>query len=212
MDSDNSYIKNLINFISTWPSLGHRSAARIALYMLNNKDKRMVDFANLVLECAKNTKICKKCGNISESGDECSICLNKNRNHAQICIVGSVSDVWKIEEARCYNGVYYIMQFEDDMFSNHFLLEAKISEFEKHLLSFESIEEVIIANNSDLKSQGFIYYLIDVVESIKKKRQSEKGEKSFSITSLAKGMPVGSSIEYLDEPTILAAIRDRREV
>jgi recombination protein RecR len=199
-----SLITNLSHFISTLPGLGARSGMRIAIQLLLNKEK-MLHFANLLQEAYHNIKQCNVCGNLCE-GELCDICNDKSRDGSIICIVENVADIISIERASFFNGVYHVLYGRLSVSSGAGPDKLNINALIERLKNSD-VSEVIIASSSTTEGQTTSFFLMDVLDEVKK----DYG-KSFKTTTLAKGMPVGSEIDYLDEGTIIASLKSRREV
>jgi recombination protein RecR len=108
----NSSIEILINFISNLPTLGQRSARRIVLSMIKNKDN-LKKFITLLDNCHKEAIKCSLCNNI-DVVDPCNICSNKSRDNSQLCIIEDIGNMFSIEKSMCYNGLYYILETNVD--------------------------------------------------------------------------------------------------
>jgi recombination protein RecR len=200
----NSLITNLSHFISTLPGLGARSGMKIAIQLLLNKEK-MLHFANLLQEAYSNVKQCVLCGNLCE-GEVCEICNDNTRDKGIICIVENVADIISIERANFFNGVYHVLYGRLSVSSGTAPDKLNINALTERVKNGE-VHEVIIASSSTTEGQTTSFFLMDVLDEVKKDY-----DKHFKITTLAKGMPVGSEIDYLDEGTIIASLKSRREV
>ncbi len=198
-------INNLINFVSTLPSLGQKSSTRIVLKMLENKELMMYNLAKLLKETADVVKKCKDCGNLDES-EICTICNNSSRDKTKICLVSSVVDLWQIEKSESYKGLYYIFDLTDNFYDNS-KLSFEIEKLINFIKNNKIVKEIILAFNLDVKTQTICSYISDTLLSLK-----ENKKLNFEITTLAKGIPVGSLLEYIDESTISLAISQRKVV
>ena len=194
-------IDNLIKSISTLPGLGKRSATRIVLYLLG-KNRKMLKYINAEISNALELVVqCVSCGNISESSP-CSICSNMNRSTHQVCIVSSVEDLWAIEASNNYKGLYYVLGFTDNNFNNSEDGEVDAQKLMKRFED-ESVTEVILANSTTVSGQTISFYVSNVIKQTNPK---------VKITTLGRGIPIGSDIDYLDQNTIAAAFSSRVSV
>jgi recombination protein RecR len=198
-------VTDLIHFLASFPSIGRRSATKIAIEMCQNKERLMAEFGRQVQNLEKKISCCSLCFNI-DVVNPCSICQNTERDRTKVCLIDTVADLWNIEKTGFYNGLYFTINSKQ-IGTREF--DERFSLLEKLLLREDrgSLMEIIIANNSGLDGQTFTFYITDAINAIKEKIQAK-----FIISSLSKGVPSGSTIEYLDEVTILNAIKDRKIV
>ncbi len=191
-------LEHLIRLLSNLPGLGNRSARRIALHLLEKRDNLMIPLANALSDTAENIKSCSLCGNL-DMVDPCSICSNPKRNEKQICVVAGVSDVWAIERTGAYNGKYHVLGGllcaldgigPEDLRIN--LLIDKIK------TNFENTEEIILALSATVDGQSTAHYISDHITPL-----------GIKISHLAHGVPVGGELDYLDDGTIVTALRSR---
>lgn len=197
-------INSLINFISLFPSLGRRSAARIVLKMMENKKSMMYDFSEMLRNVADLTQECKICKNFGED-EICSICSDRTREFDKLCLVDNVSDLWQIEKTESYKGLYHIFKIED-IFLDEVKFDLNLKELKNRIVENDKLEEIIFAFNLDVKTRSILLYIFDILVAFK-----NENNLSFKITTLAKGIPIGSAVEYMDEGTISAALFDRKE-
>jgi len=189
-------IEELIKLISRLPGLGPKSAKRIVLKLINNRDELVKPMANTLAQVYKNVVRCKSCGSLKSNSLGCNNCENKNEKYNKICVVEDIADQWSIENSNIYKGYFHILggtisspgQRKEDLLINS-LVER---------VSRESIEEVIIATSATVEGQTTAYYIQD---SLKKT--------NAKVTKLAQGLPVGGEIESLDDGTLYSAFKNR---
>ena len=194
----NYIINNLVNSLQKLPTIGNRSAKKIALSILQNKDtiiKPLVDSLNDVY-----TKInrCKECGNYTVD-DLCNICSNEKRDKKIICIVESIADLWAIENTGVYNGLYHILDGTLSAIEGRGEEVLKIEEL-KDRINKNNIEEVIIATNPTLDGQTTAFYIVSSLEEL-----------DIKITQPALGVPIGSELNYLDDNTLNIAFKNKKD-
>lgn len=195
----NSPLENLINYMSRMPGLGKRSARRMALHLLKNREKLMIPLATSIIETAEKIQTCETCGNY-DMMSPCNICSNVKRDHSLILVVEDVSDLWAMEKGGIYSGVYHILGgvlsaidgVSPDKLNIKSLIERSAD---------GTVKEVILATNATMEGQTTAHYL--------SQRLLESGVKT---TRIAQGIPLGGELEYLDEGTLLTALNSRRDI
>ena len=191
-------IDNLINIISKLPGLGPKSARRIVLKLINNREELVKPLTNTLAEIYKNVKHCKICGNLKSTNINC-IC--SNNNYDKICVVENIADMWAIESTGIYKGHYHILggtlpSFENQKTSNGLLIDSLVNRVKKN-----SVKEVILATSASIEGETTSHYISDSLKNTKVK-----------ITRLAKGVPVGGEIEFLDDGTLHSAFKNRAPI
>jgi len=191
-------IDELIKLISKLPGLGPKSAKRIVLKLINNKDELVKPMAKSLAEVYKNISRCKICGSLKPISIECSYtdCKILEKNYDKICVVENISDQWSIEDSNIFKGYYHILggtissvgQRKENLLINA-LVERVIR---------DKIKEVILATSATVEGQTTAYY---IQESLKKT--------NAKVTKLAQGLPVGGEIESLDDGTLFSAFKNR---
>lgn len=193
-----SPLENLINYISRLPGLGKRSASRIALHLLKNREKLMQPLANSILETAEKIKTCEVCGNYDVT-PICNICSNEKKDHSVIMVVEDVSDLWAINKGGIYSGVFHVLggvlSAMDGVGPDKLNIMSLFSRIQKG-----GVKEVILATNATMEGQTTAHYLSQRLH-----------EMNIKITRLAQGVPLGGELEYLDEGTLLTALNSRRD-
>ena len=191
-------IEDLIKIISKLPSLGRKSASRIVLKLINNREELMKNLTNALALAYKNVVRCKICGNLKSTNLNC-ICSSKK--YESICVVENLADMFTIQSAGIYTGSYHILggtlpTFEGKNIGNGLLIESLINRVKKN-----SIKEVILATSASIEGETTAHYISDSLKETKAK-----------ITRLAKGVPVGGEIEFLDDGTLFSAFKNRGPV
>lgn len=192
----NDEINNLIKLMAKIPGFGPRSARRGVLNLIKNPNDLMLPLANKLIETAKNIKKCKVCGNI-DLNEICSICSDENRNKLSICIVENVPDLWAVERSGIYKGMYHVLGGVLSAIDGINPEELNIPLLEERIKESKEIE-IIIAISATLDGQTTAHYLSKVI--------NRYGNK---ITKLAHGVPVGGELDYLDDGTIIQALKGR---
>ncbi len=192
-------IAELIQLLSKLPGLGPRSARRAALHLIRKKDQLMKPLANAMSVAADIIVECGNCGNI-DTLSPCMICRDEKRDKSLICLVETVGDLWALERAEVIKGQYHVLGGTlspldgigpDDLNINTLIERAK----------GEEVSEVLIALNATVEGQSTAHYITDMLE-----------ETDVKISRLAHGVPVGGELDYLDEGTLAAAIKSRKEM
>ena len=189
-------IDDLIKLIAKLPGLGPKSAKRIVLKLINNKNELVKPMANALAQVYKNVVRCQSCGTLKSNSLGCNNCENINDKYHKICVVEDLADQWSIENSSIFKGYFHILggtisspgQRKEDLLINS-LVERVIK---------DKIEEVIIATSATVEGQTTAYYIQDSLKKTKAK-----------ITKLAQGLPVGGEIESLDDGTLYSAFKNR---
>ena len=189
-------IEELIKLISKLPGLGPKSARKIVLKLINNRDELVKPMANTLAQVYKNVTRCSSCGSLKSNSNGCMNCENTNEKYTTICVVEDIADQWSIENSNIFQGYFHILggtissvgQRKEDLLINS-LVER---------VSRENIEEVILATSATVEGQTTAYYIQDSLKNTKVK-----------ITKLAQGLPVGGEIESLDDGTLFSAFKNR---
>ena len=189
-------IEDLIKLIAKLPGLGPKSAKRIVLKLINNRDELVKPMANTLAQVYKNVIRCQSCGSLKSNSLGCINCENVKEKYNKICVVEDIADQWSIENSNIYKGYFHILggtisspgQRKEDL-----LIDSLVERVVR-----ENIEEVILATSATVEGQTTAYYIQD---SLKKT--------SAKITKLAQGLPVGGEIESLDDGTLYSAFKNR---
>ena len=194
--SSNYIINNLINTLQKLPTIGQRTAKRMALSMLQNKDTTIKPLIEALNEAYNNIHKCKICGNYT-SGEICNICSDTKRDTQTICIVENISDLWAIENINIYNGLYHILDGTLSAIEGRGEEVLKMDCLKKRIID-NDIKEVIIATNPTLDGQTTAFYIVSHLE-----------EFNIKITQPALGVPMGSELNYLDDNTLNIAFKNK---
>lgn len=196
---NNKILNDLIKTFSKLPSLGPRSARRIVLHLLNNKESIMAPLIAAMEEGYDNIKKCQICGNLTTE-EICEICSDTTRNNDTICVVENIADLWAIEGTMIYKGQYHILggslSASEGRGPNDLNLESLINKLKNN----SSIREVIIATNPTIEGQTTAFYIVDLLKGF-----------DIKITKPAYGIPLGSEFNYLDESTLDIAFKNKKE-
>ena len=195
----NSEIDHLVRLISKLPGLGLRSARRIVLHLLNNKEKEMLVLSNEIKNVAERVKFCLICGNMDTS-EECYICKDEKRDVSTICVVENVGDLWAIERSGVFSGKYHVLGGVLSALDNIGPDDLKIGQLLQRAKS-EKIKEVILANSATVDGQTTAHYIADQLSST-----------DIILSRLAQGLPMGGELDFLDDGTITQALRARSKL
>ncbi len=195
MDNNIPDINELIKQFSKLPGLGPKSAKRIILKLINNKENMVKPLAKSLAQVYKNVVRCSDCGNLKIIDKVC-ICLNDN-SYDKICVVESLADMWVIESANIYKGHYHILggtlNSSENYEQKNLLIDSLLKRIKKN-----NLKEVIIATSATVEGQTTAHYIEDTINNNK-----------IKITKLAQGLPVGGEIEQLDDGTLFSAFKNR---
>jgi recombination protein RecR len=190
-------IQQLIKLLSSMPGLGPRSARRMAVNLIQNKETKLKNLMESMLDVYENIKVCEICHNLDTS-EKCSICTDHKRKNNKLCIVSDVSDLWAIERSKTYYGKYHILGGILSAIEGITPEKLNLSTLVKKL-SEEGIEEVIIALTTSIDGQTTSFFLKDILEKF-----------NVKITTLAQGVPMGGELDYLDDGTLSLAFSGRQ--
>ena len=189
-------IENLIKLISRLPGLGPKSAKRIVLKLINNRDELVKPMANLLAQVYKNVTRCNSCGSLKSNSEGCNNCENVAEKYNKICVVEDIADQWSIENSNIYQGYFHILGGTISSAGNRkedLLINSLVERVKK-----DKINEVILATSATVEGQTTAYYIQDSLKNTRAK-----------VTKLAQGLPVGGEIESLDDGTLFSAFKNR---
>ncbi len=192
-------IEKLIESFEKLPSIGNKTAIRLAFYMLNTSEEQANEFVKSIQDARKNLKFCSKCFNISDT-DPCEICSNAKRDQSQICVVEDVKDVIAIEKIHEFKGVYHVLHGTISPMDGIGPDDIRIKELLARLMD-GSVKEVILATNPKVEGEATAMYISKLVKPM-----------GVKVTRLAHGIPVGGDLEYTDEFTLGKALEGRTEL
>ena len=195
-------IDELIKAVSKFPGLGPKSAKRIILKLINNKDEMMKPTINALANVYKNISRCNYCGTLKSLKDECDGCKNCNnlqKKFSKICVVENIADQWSIESTNIFSGYFHILggtiSGTIDK-SQRLLVDSLVERVKK-----QNIEEVIVATSATVEGQTTAYYIEETLKNT-----------NVKISKLAQGLPVGGEIESLDDGTLFSAFKNRVQI
>ena len=192
-------VQALIEVMARLPGLGPRSARRVVLYLLRRRAAVMQPLARALAEVAANAQDCRICGNIG-IGPVCAICADPARATGSLCVVADLADLWALERGGAFAGRYHVLggllSALDDIGPEALRIPELVARVRD-----EGVGEVILALNATVEGQTTAHYIAEALDG-----------SGARVTTLAQGVPVGGELDYLDDGTILAALRARREV
>ncbi len=197
MASETSDIERLIQLLAKLPGLGPRSARRAALYLIRRRDQLMEPLAQALAEAAANIRTCTTCGNI-DTANPCGICTDPRRDASLICIVEEVADLWALERTAAFRGRYHVLGGVLSALDGVGPDELNIAGLVRRA-SEQQVKEMIIATGATVDGQTTAHYLAERLKGL-----------DVIVSRLAHGVPVGGELDYLDDGTITAALKDRR--
>ena len=189
-------IERLIQLLARLPGLGPRSARRAALFLIKKREQVMAPLAAALRTAIEKIEVCRVCGNI-DTQNPCTVCTDVRRDPGVIVVVTDVADLWALERAHAVNGRYHVLGGTlsplDGIGPQDLSIDALITRVHD-----AAVLEVILALNATVDGQTTAHYITDLLHGTKVK-----------VTRLAHGVPVGGELDYLDEGTLSAAIRQR---
>jgi recombination protein RecR len=189
-------IERLIQLLARLPGLGPRSARRAALFLIKKREQVMGPLAAALQTAIEKIEVCSVCGNI-DTQNPCTVCVDTRRDQSVIVVVTDVADLWALERAHAINARYHVLGGTlsplDGIGPQDLSIDALITRVHDG-----SVQEVILALNATVDGQTTAHYITDLLHGAKVK-----------VTRLAHGVPVGGELDYLDEGTLSAAIRQR---
>ena len=189
-------IEKLIESFEKLPSIGHKTAQRLAFYMLDLSLEEAEEFTNSILNAKKNLHFCSKCFNISDT-DPCNICGNVKRDQSLICVVEDVRDVIAMERTHEFNGVYHVLHGSISPMNGVGPDDIKVKELLTRVME-GNIQEVILATNPTLEGETTALFLSKLLDKYQ-----------VTISRLAYGLPMGGQLDYADELTLNKALEGR---
>ena len=190
-------IENLIALMAKLPGLGPRSARRAVLHLIKKRSLHLIPLADALHRVGSTARECLNCGNIG-TGDICAICNDDRRATGEICVVEDVADLWAMERAAVFKGRYHVLGGTLSALDAIGPDELRIPKLIDRVTT-EAVSEVILALPATLDGQTTAHYIADQLPNI-------------TVSSLAQGVPVGGELDYLDDGTITAALKARRNV
>lgn len=192
-------LSNLIDSLKKLPSIGEKSAERLAFAIMNLDDEEALLFSNSINDVKTKIKKCIECGNITEA-EKCEICMNENRDSSVICVVEDCKNIITLEKMGSYNGKYHVLNGLispiDGKGPNDIKIDSLVEKVEK-----SDISEVIIAISPTLEGETTALYISKILEN-----------KGVIVSRIAYGIPMGADMEYLDPMTLSMALMNRNKI
>ena len=192
-------IEALIELMARLPGLGPRSARRAVLHLIKKRGTLMAPLAAAIAQVATTARECAACGNIG-TANICDICADHRRANGQICVLEDVADLWAMERGQAFKGRYHVLGGTLSALDGVTPEDLRIPRLVRRI-NEESVSEVILALNATVDGQTTAHYIAEALEA-----------EGVEVTSLAQGVPVGGELDYLDDGTILAALRARKKI
>ena len=192
-------IEKLIESFEKLPSIGHKTAQRLAFYMLDQSKEEIKEFTDSIINAKNNLKFCSKCFNISDT-DPCNICSNPKRDESTICVVEDVKDVIAMERTHEFNGLYHVLHGSISPMNGIGPEDIKIKELLARLMDGK-VKEIILATNPRVEGEATSIYISKLVKPL-----------GIKVTRIARGIPIGGDLEYTDEVTLAKALEGRSEI
>ncbi len=192
-------IEKLIESFERLPSIGHKTAVRLAFYILEQDEKQIEEFITSITSAKQKLKYCSKCYNISDT-DPCPICINPKRDESIICVVEDVKDIIAMEKTHEFKGVYHVLHGSISPMNGVGPDDIKLKELLSRL-NKEVVKEIILATNPRVEGEATAMYISKLVKPL-----------GIKVTRIAHGIPVGGDLEYTDEITLTKALEGRREL
>lgn len=192
-------IANLIEQFQKFPSVGQKSAQRMAFHIIKMPLSEVEKFANGIVEAKRNTCTCETCFNISTTSP-CEICQSTKRDCSIICVVAETKDLIAIEKTNEYNGLYHVLQGVISPMEGIGADDIRVKELLNRLVD-ERVKEVILALNQNVEGEATCLYLTKLIKPF-----------GIKVSRIAFGLPVGADLEFADETTLARAIEGRRDI
>ena len=188
-------VTKLIEEFEKLPSIGHKSAERLAFYLMHRSEEEVEAFANAVVEARRGLKFCSVCQNMSDK-DVCDVCSNSARDSSVICVVEDPKDVLAMERSREFNGLYHVLHGAISPMNGVGPDDLRIGELLSRLAG--EVQEVIVATNPNVEGEATAMYLARLIKPL-----------GIKVTRIAHGVPVGGDLEYADDVTLAMALQHR---
>ena len=192
-------VSKLIQELNKLPGIGPKSAQRLAYHILRAPEEQARLLADAILSVKQKTKLCSLCFNVTES-DPCRICGNDHRDHTKICIVEQPQDILALEHTGAYKGLYHVLHGAISPTEGVGTDDIRVKELVSRLQD-GSVEEIILATNTNLEGEQTALYLNKLISPL-----------GIKVTRLARGLPFGTELEYADDVTLTRALEGRQEL
>ena len=193
-------LERLTEQFARLPGIGHKSAQRLAFFILSQSTEEVQAFSQALLDAKQLIALCPVCQNLTEGEGPCAICSSTKRDRSVLCVVASPKDVVAIERAREYEGLYHVLHGVISPMNHVGPDDLHIKELLARVSTGE-VKEVIMATNPDTEGEATAMYLSRLLKPFQVK-----------VTRLAYGIPVGSNLEYTDDATLMRALEGRQEI
>jgi recombination protein RecR len=190
-------IERLIQLLAKLPGLGPRSARRAALHLIKHREKLLVPLAMAVADARDKVTVCSSCGNV-DTIDPCTLCVDPRRDRSIICVVEDVGDLWALERAGAWPGLYHVLGGTLSAIEGVRPEDLAIAQLVERITG-TGIKEVVLALNATVEGQTTVHYIMERLKDL-----------GVVTSRLAHGVPVGGELDYLDEGTLTQAMRARR--
>jgi len=191
-------VERLVNWLARLPGIGRKSAARLAFHILKLQDSEALEFADLIREVKEKVRFCSICNNISET-ETCATCIDPNRRKDLICVVEEAMDAAALEKVTEYKGQFHVLGGRLSPLDGIGPDDLKIKELLKRISS--EVKEIIVATNPTVEGEATAQYLSKLIAPLGPR-----------ITRIARGLPVGSDLEYADSVTLSRALDGRQDI
>lgn len=192
---------NLVSQLKVLPTVGQKTAQRMALHLLTHKRQQGVQLAEALMTAMNEIKQCQLCRGFSDD-DICPICTDNRRNHEQLCIIETAGDMVAIEQTGSFFGRYFVLGGHlspmDGIGAEELGIEQLIKQLQQHIANHQPVHEIILATSATIEGQTTAYFISEAVKPYVQK-----------ITRLAQGVPMGGELEYLDSMTLGQALQNR---
>lgn len=190
-------IERLIQLLAKLPGLGPRSARRAALHLIKNRERLFAPLASAMAEARDKVTVCTHCGNV-DTIDPCTLCTDPRRDRTLICVVEEVGDLWALERAGAWSGLYHVLGGTLSAIEGVRPEDLAIDQLIDRA-AHEQVKEVVLALNATVEGQTTAHYITERLKGM-----------NIATSRLAHGVPVGGELDYLDEGTLTQAMKARR--
>jgi len=191
-------IDRLVQELNRLPGIGPKSAQRLAYYLLRAPDEQASLLAGAILSVKREITLCSSCFNVTDS-DPCPICRSEDRDQSKICIIEQPQDILALEHTKIYKGLYHVLHGAISPTEGIGAGDIRVKELLERLEN-SSVDEVILATNTNLEGEQTAMYLHRLISPL-----------NIKVTRLARGLPFGTELEYADDVTLTRAIEGRQE-
>ena len=195
-----SVIDELVGELARLPGIGRKTALRLTYHLLKRPRSEMLRLAGALERAAERVRACSQCGNLTEA-DPCELCASERRDRSAICVVEEASDIGAIERTREFRGLYHVLGGRLSPLDGVGPDELNLAGLLARLQDGAHVREVIVATNASVEGEATALYLQKLIQPL-----------GVRVTRLARGLPVGGDLEYVDGVTIAEALAGRREI